>query len=108
MDPERQRQSLNVNIRRPITPISNPSASRRVGLYDAFQANQAEKVFPSNLHEKNERENGEQKNEQKLGIKILDRLMSLSIFMLFFGLPIFFSGVTEQGIIFDKQIYFYV
>ncbi|KKP64096.1 MAG: hypothetical protein UR60_C0029G0005 [Candidatus Moranbacteria bacterium GW2011_GWF2_34_56] len=30
-----------------------------------------------------------------------------SIFMIFFGVPIFFTGLTMQGIIFEKQIYFY-
>lgn len=36
-----------------------------------------------------------------------DVLISLSLFALFFGLPIFFTGFTFQGIVFEKQIYFY-
>ena len=39
--------------------------------------------------------------------KIFDSFISLSLFALFFGLPIFFTGATFQGIAFEKQIYFY-
>src|SRR3989304_1804396 len=36
-----------------------------------------------------------------------DMIVSVSLIALFFGLPIFFTGVTFQGIAFEKQIYFY-
>lgn len=39
--------------------------------------------------------------------KAFDVLISVSLFALFFGLPIFFTGFTFQGIVFEKQIYFY-
>jgi putative inorganic carbon (hco3(-)) transporter len=42
-----------------------------------------------------------------LVVKMLDKIMSLSIFMLFLGVPLFFTGLTFQGIAFEKQIYFY-
>ncbi len=45
--------------------------------------------------------------DHKFIIKIADKIISLSIFMLFFGVPLFFTGLTMQGIIFEKQIYFY-
>ncbi len=39
--------------------------------------------------------------------KWLDAVISVSLVALFFGLPIFFTGLTFQGIAFEKQIYFY-
>lgn len=39
--------------------------------------------------------------------KILDILISISFGALFFGLPIFFLNKTFQGVIFEKQLYFY-
>lgn len=39
--------------------------------------------------------------------KLFDFLMTFSLGALFFGLPLFFSGVTFQGLAFDKQMYFY-
>ncbi len=38
---------------------------------------------------------------------LFDVLISVSLVALFFGLPLFFTGVTFQGIAFEKQIYFY-
>ena len=40
-------------------------------------------------------------------IKIFDFLITFSLGALFFGLPLFFSGATFQGLSFDKQMYFY-
>lgn len=37
----------------------------------------------------------------------LDVVISISLVALFFGLPLFFTGLTFQGISFEKQIYFY-
>lgn len=48
----------------------------------------------------------ENKREKTVS-KILDRISILSIFMIFFGLPVFFTGLAFQGIVFEKQIYFY-
>ncbi|HEX7586667.1 MAG TPA: hypothetical protein VF390_03490 [Patescibacteria group bacterium] len=48
-----------------------------------------------------------QDKKSSLVTRMLDKIMSLSIFMLFFGLPLFFTGLTFQGIAFEKQIYFY-
>ncbi|OGI28958.1 MAG: hypothetical protein A2288_02975 [Candidatus Moranbacteria bacterium RIFOXYA12_FULL_44_15] len=45
--------------------------------------------------------------DKKFTAKILDKAIGLSIFMLFFGLPVFFTGLALQGIIFEKQLYFY-
>jgi putative inorganic carbon (hco3(-)) transporter len=45
--------------------------------------------------------------KSSLVAKMLDKIMSLSIFMLFLGVPLFFTGLTFQGIAFEKQLYFY-
>ncbi len=47
---------------------------------------------------------------KKEGTKItrfLEVLMTVSLFALFFGLPLFFLNQTFQGIIFEKQVFFY-
>jgi tetratricopeptide (TPR) repeat protein len=38
---------------------------------------------------------------------IFDGVITTSLVALFFGLPIFFTGLSMQGITFEKQIYFY-
>ena len=40
--------------------------------------------------------------------RLFDTVISVSLVALFFGLPLFFTGLTFQGIAFDKQMYFYV
>lgn len=42
------------------------------------------------------------------GAGFFDAVISLSLFAIFFGLPVFFTGLTFQGIAFEKQMYFYV
>lgn len=39
---------------------------------------------------------------------ILDRVITMCVFMLFLGLPVFFINLTYQGINFEKQYYFYL
>jgi cytochrome c-type biogenesis protein CcmH/NrfG len=46
-------------------------------------------------------------SDKKLIVKILDKAVGLSIFAIFFGLPVFFTGLSFQGIIFEKQLYVY-
>lgn len=41
------------------------------------------------------------------GAWVFDVLISVSLFALFFGVPLFFTGLTFQGIVFEKYIYFY-
>ncbi len=43
----------------------------------------------------------------KIIIKIFDAVITASLFLIFLGVPIFFTGQSYQGIIFEKQIYFY-
>lgn len=107
MDPEKQsQQPFNINVRKPAMDVPNQSAPRRIGLYDAHRS---ERDVASERSVVNENEAAANRgNEQKLFIRILDKIIGLAIFMLFFGFPLFFTGLTQQGIIFDKQIYFYV
>ena len=43
----------------------------------------------------------------KFAVRILDAIVFVSVLMLFFGLPLFFTGLPLQGVVFEKQIYFY-
>lgn len=40
--------------------------------------------------------------------RIFEGVITVSLIALFFGLPLFFTGLTFQGIAFEKQLYFYV
>lgn len=39
--------------------------------------------------------------------KVFDGIITVVLFALMFGMPVFFTGMTFQGISFEKQIYFY-
>lgn len=45
--------------------------------------------------------------KEKFIIRFLDGFITFGIMALFFGLPLFFLGLTFQGIAFEKQTYFY-
>lgn len=45
--------------------------------------------------------------QSKRSVKIFDLIISACLAALFFGLPLFFTGLTLQGLAFEKQIYFY-
>jgi cytochrome c-type biogenesis protein CcmH/NrfG len=51
--------------------------------------------------------NSSQTEKPRLTVKIFDVIIDISLFMVFLGLPLFFTGLTFQGIAFEKQIYFY-
>ena len=40
-------------------------------------------------------------------VRFLDSVMKFSLFMIFLGVPLFFTNLSYQGIAFEKQIYFY-
>lgn len=52
-------------------------------------------------------EDGEVLKKEKISIGFFDKLIPVSMFMLALGLPLFFTGVTLQGIALDRQVYFY-
>jgi len=45
--------------------------------------------------------------QKKIITSIFDKIIFTSLFMLFTGVPLFFVGLSFQGVIFEKQIYFY-
>ncbi len=47
------------------------------------------------------------RSQRKTTARILDFVITFGLFMIFLGVPIFFSGLSFQGVVFDKQIYFY-
>lgn len=49
----------------------------------------------------------EKAKNPKLIARILDTIIIVSVAMCFFGLPLFFTGLSFQGIVFEKQIFFY-
>ncbi|NTV40966.1 MAG: hypothetical protein HGA61_01705 [Candidatus Moranbacteria bacterium] len=52
----------------------------------------------------------EDKNPIRSGvpsIKFFEFIISFVFFALFFGLPLFFLNETFQGVVFEKQMYFY-
>jgi tetratricopeptide (TPR) repeat protein len=51
--------------------------------------------------------NIESQIKEKWTKKIFDSIISVSLAAIFFGVPVFFTGLTVQGISFEKQIYFY-
>ncbi len=81
----------------------------------SINKNKQEEVFlhkPAKTFQASERRNNiEQESggvkDSRLILRVLDKIIGASLFMLVFGLPLFFTGVTSQGIIFEKQIYFY-
>jgi len=75
---------------------------------DNFQGNvRRESVISRNQNSASEALGEKEADDKKLIVKILDKIIGLSMFAIFFGLPIFFTGLTFQGIIFEKQLYFY-
>ena len=66
-----------------------------------------ERVIRDNERRFSVPQKSESVKDSKLILRILDKIIGASLFMIVFGLPLFFTGVTSQGIIFEKQIYFY-
>ena len=65
-------------------------------------------AFAKNEKEGNEKIEVEETEKPKMIIRLLDKLAVLSIIMLFLGVPLFFTNLTYQGIVFEKQLYFYL
>lgn len=88
---------VNINLRSdtprptPVRPLGN-FAPRRAGMTEAPRRSATEA--------------GDKKDRKAL-IRMLDRVIGLSIFAIFFGIPLYFTGLASQGVIFEKQIYFY-
>ncbi|NTW15827.1 MAG: tetratricopeptide repeat protein [Candidatus Moranbacteria bacterium] len=48
-----------------------------------------------------------QKSSYPVLSRVLDAVITTSLVAIFFGIPVFFTGFSLQGIAFDKQLYFY-
>jgi len=48
-----------------------------------------------------------QDEQPKWIVRFLDATITASLILIFFGIPIFFTGFSLQGIVFEKQLYFY-
>lgn len=72
------------------------------------QHNTAFSMQSSHLGE-TEKRNDWQEKESDHGkiVSVLEAVITVSLIMLFFGLSLFFTGLTLQGILFEKQLYFY-
>lgn len=51
--------------------------------------------------------NADKVENKGLTSKIFEVIISISLAAVFFGIPVFFTGFTAQGISFEKQMYFY-
>ncbi|HPN96896.1 MAG TPA: hypothetical protein PLK35_03970 [Candidatus Moranbacteria bacterium] len=93
-----ENQPISVNLK---SRETSPSFSPRI---------QREPVRPMShdLRTVTGSENPSSGEDKKFIIKAFDFVISLSLFMLFFGFPLFFTGLTLQGIVFEKQLYFYL
>ncbi len=58
-------------------------------------------------HPKNKQKGVIDVGQQKMSVRFLNFAISVSLFMIFFGVPLFFTGRAFQGIVFEKEIYFY-
>jgi tetratricopeptide (TPR) repeat protein len=80
------------------------------GSFPVSKERRVDRIFSSKKEIKKEIVAGNGNNEKVASGfwgKAADKIIDLSIFMIFFGVPLFFTGVTFQGIAFEKQIYFY-
>lgn len=59
------------------------------------------------MHLQGSEQEGEANKKENISIGFFDKLIPVSMFMLALGLPIFFTGLTLQGIALDRQMYFY-
>lgn len=65
-----------------------------------------EKIAEEKIIKKDESE-AEEKKPQGFFVNLFGWIVLVSIFMVFLGIPVFFTGFSFQGIAFEKQMYFY-
>ena len=98
MDQQMNQQSGDINLKNN-APLRN--FARRPSMYEVPKQSQMPNSKPPLAKEEKD------KDDHKSIIRIFDKIIGASIFMLFFGVPLFFTGLSIQGIVFEKQIYFY-
>lgn len=62
---------------------------------------------PANIRSSSEYRDEEKEVQPKKIVKFLDGIITASLGLIFFSIPLFFTGFSLQGIIFEKQILFY-
>ncbi len=72
-----------------------------------FRRAQAQSISGRQKHSTHDKVNQKNDVQSRKMIALLDKIVMACIFMLFFGLPLFFLNITYQGILFEKQYYFY-
>jgi len=80
-----------------------PSAAPQKNFANQMQPHQ--NMRPQTVQQQVSSEDKSKKAEK--ATKLFDWLITISIAALFFGIPIFFTGLTFQGVVFEKQMYFY-
>ncbi len=98
----------NIAVNRPVTqdPLMRTQQAR-VGVNNITSPqkmhNNVREAHMQNRHKQSQNFSHADKT-----IKMLDRVIAVCVFMLFFGLPLFFVNISYQGIGFEKQYYFYL
>ncbi len=91
--------------------ISIPLSTRHTHTSSMHEASRVKESLSSLTNTKNPSHHTEASSEKKTKGKFVTRLLesaiSVSLTALFFGLPIFFTGMTLQGLAFEKELYFY-
>lgn len=67
-----------------------------------------EPVTPVSVNRSSASEIVSDNNKGTKTARLFETVVTVSLVALFFGLPLFFTGLTFQGIAFEKQLYFYV
>ncbi|MFA5986924.1 MAG: hypothetical protein WC819_06280 [Parcubacteria group bacterium] len=99
------------NASRPHMPYGSHGARNvampvqaRMAESHVVQRNKAEAI----VHTQDHGMKKDSRSDTSRAMNILDIFVTWCIFMLFFGLPLFFVNVTYQGVNFEKQYYFYL
>lgn len=86
---------------RPVSEFPNrPAPSVQPGMHSFFGRGGEERLSSNEI-------GGNSSARASWTAKFLDGVATTSLFMIFFGFPLFFLSLTLQGIVFEKQIYFY-
>jgi tetratricopeptide (TPR) repeat protein len=85
-------------------PVRNSSGP---SFRSAFPNDNAQMRKNENISRQANYGNTENETASKWTGKVFSGIISVSLAAIFFGVPIFFTGLTSQGIGFEKQMYFY-
>ena len=103
------RVNSNVTVNRPSVqdPLARVTPQTRVGVHSTTATRQ-EHTNARETHAQNRQKNTQSFSHTETTTKMLDRVIAVCVFMLFFGLPLFFVNISYQGIGFEKQYFFYL